>query len=73
LVLWPIFRIKFLQIRIYDMLITIAVAIVAGIVGYLSCYWLGNNNPIENECEKIIKDETGADIDLDKPTPTQKS
>jgi hypothetical protein len=47
------------------MWIGIAIAAVAAIVGVGSYYWLGPDNPIEVEAEKVIKDETGLDINLD--------
>ena len=34
------------------------------VLGYSSTYFLGPDNPIEQEAEKILKDETGKDIDL---------
>jgi hypothetical protein len=42
----------------------IIIAIVAAAVGLGSYYWFGADNPIEEGCEKIIKDETGLDVDL---------
>lgn len=46
------------------MIIGVVIALVAGGIGFASYYWLGADNPVEEECEKIIKDETGAVIDL---------
>ena len=46
------------------MWIGIAIAAVAAAVGIGSYYFLGADNPIEEECEKVIKDETGMDVDL---------
>lgn len=45
-------------------LIAIGIAVVAGAVGYVSYYWLGADNVVEEKCEKVIEDETGAKIDL---------
>jgi len=67
------------------MWIGIAIAAVAAAIGIGSYLWLGADNPIEQECEKVIKDETGMDVDLSpgsvkgptgasaSTTPTQKS
>lgn len=46
------------------MLIALSIAIVAGIVGYISSLYLGPDNPVEKECEKIINDEVGTKVDL---------
>lgn len=40
------------------------VVIMVGVLGFTSTYFLGPDNPIEQEAEKIIKNETGKDIDL---------
>lgn len=53
----------------YNILIGISIAVVAAVVGYASHYFLGNDNPIEESCEGIIKDKTGLSIDL---TPEEK-
>ena len=37
------------------------------IVGIISEKYLGNGNPVELEAEKIIKDETGIEVNLDIP------
>lgn len=39
------------------------------LVGFVSAYLLGDDNPIEEYSEEIIKEETGLDIDL---TPKSK-
>jgi hypothetical protein len=53
------------------MVIGIIIAVVAAGVGIGSYYWLGADNPIEEECEKVIKDETGMSVDLSpNSTPT---
>lgn len=46
------------------MWIAMAIATVAAIVGVGSYYWMGPDNAVEEECEKVIKDETGLDVDL---------
>ena len=51
-------------------LVGILIAIVAGIVGIASFYFLGADNPVEEEMENIIKDETGIKIDLSPTTTT---
>ena len=56
------------------MVIGIIIAIVAAAIGLGSYYWLGPDNAVEEECEKVIKDETGMDIDLSpSSTPSQSS
>lgn len=44
--------------------IAIAVVIVAAIVGLISKKYLGNDNPIEEAAEAVIKEEIGLDVDL---------
>ena len=46
--------------------IVIALCIIVGIV---SIYFWGADNPVEEVCEDIIKKETGVDIDLSPGTP----
>lgn len=48
-------------------LIPIGIAVGAGIIGYVSYYFLGADNPVEEECEKVIQEETGLKIDLSSP------
>lgn len=50
-------------------IVLISVAIVVGIIGYSTHFFLGDDNPIEESCEKIIKDTTGMDIDLTPDSP----
>jgi len=40
------------------------IALYVGILGYYSTVLLGDDNPIEEISEEIIKKETGIDIDL---------
>ena len=45
------------------------IAIIVGaciIVGIASVYFFGANNPVEEACEAVIKQETGMDIELSK-------
>ena len=51
--------------------IGICIAIVAAIVGLISIQFMGNDNPVEEAAESVIKSETGVDIDL-SPTETKK-
>lgn len=44
--------------------IIIAISVLAAVVGIVSDRYLGDDNPVEQEAEKIIKDETGMDVDL---------
>ena len=57
------------------MIISIVIAVLAAVVGYGSYKWLGADNPVEQACESIIKDETGKTVDLSPdntvtPVPT---
>lgn len=40
--------------------------LIVALIGISSNYFLGDNNPIEEITEKIIKDETGLDIDFNE-------
>ena len=48
-------------------IIVFGVVLFAGILGYLSTFWLGNSNPVEQACEEVIQTETGKQVDLDQP------
>lgn len=54
--------------KLYDLslIFMIGVIAIAGIVGYVSNIYLGNNNPIEQSAEKLIQDETGITVNFDK-------
>lgn len=51
------------------MLILGVVSSISVVIGLVSIYFLGRDNPVEEACEEIIKDETGVDIDLTPGTP----
>lgn len=57
--------------KLYDasVLIFLAIVITACAVGLFSSKYLGDDNPIEQAAEEIIKEETGIKIDL---TPNSK-
>ncbi len=38
--------------------------LIVALIGLTSNYFLGDNNPIEEITEEIIKDETGLDVDF---------
>lgn len=42
----------------------IIIVIICVVVGYISVIFLGKNNPIELEIEKVIEIETGLHVDL---------
>lgn len=44
------------------------IGLVAGI-GYASSFFLGDDNAVEEVCEKVIAIETGKDIDLTENSP----
>jgi hypothetical protein len=45
------------------------IVFLVAVIGACSIYFLGNDNPIEEISEEIIKQETGLDIDLSPNTP----
>jgi len=45
------------------------IALYVGILGYYSTVLLGDDNPVEEISEEIIKEETGLDIDLTPSSP----
>jgi hypothetical protein len=53
---------------------TIIIVLLAGALGYCVHYIPGvkQDNPVEEKCEKIIKDKTGVDIDLTPQSPEEK-
>lgn len=42
------------------------------LIGVISVHFLGDDNPIEEACEEIIKLETGKEIDLSPKSPEKK-
>lgn len=52
-----------------EAMIFFAIAALAVIIGIISIYFFGKDNPVEEACEDIIKKETGADIDLSPDSP----
>lgn len=42
----------------------IVIVAITAIVGIVSVKYLGNDNPVEEIAEQVIKDTTGIDIDL---------
>ena len=49
------------------------IILAAIIIGLLSAYFWYQDNPIEETSEEIIKEQTGADVDLTPKTPEKKS
>jgi hypothetical protein len=49
--------------------ITVLVVIVCVVIGIVSIKFLGNDNPVEEAAEAVIKEEVGIDVDLSKETP----
>ncbi len=49
-----------------------SIVLLAVIIGLGSIYFLGNDNPIEEISEEIIKEEIGLDVDL-SPDTSEKS
>lgn len=52
-------------------LIILVTAAVFGAIGYVSHYFLGDDNQVEETCEQVIKAGAGVDIDL-SPNSTEK-
>ena len=50
--------------KLNKMIIAASIVVIASIAGILSIYFLGKDNPVEEACEEIIKDETGQEVDL---------
>lgn len=52
--------------KLYDggVLIVIGIIALAMAVGIFSSHKLGEDNAVEEQCEKIIEDQTGLNIDL---------
>jgi hypothetical protein len=40
------------------------IVIISLIIGYVSVFFLGSNNPIEISVEEVIKEETGISLEL---------
>lgn len=54
------------------MLISLIIIFVAAGIGIASYYLLGKDNPVEEFCEDIIKEETGEKTDLTPKSPDKK-
>ena len=51
--------------KFYDAGLTILIVVcVVSLIGVLSVKYLGNDNPVEEAAEEVIKLETGQQIDL---------
>ena len=61
-----------MRTKMTSLIVPFVIAIASGIVGFMSSKWLGPDNAVEEECEKIIKDQTGADIDLSPDSSSPK-
>lgn len=58
--------------KLYELGSLIIISIVVGIClvgGLASTYFLGDDNPVEEVAEEVIKKETGMDVDLSPATP----
>jgi len=48
-----------------DKLLVVSIIVsICVVVSFISYYFWGSDNPVEEACEDIIKAETGVDIDL---------
>lgn len=45
-------------------LVNALIALVAFVIGFISYRYIGADNAVEEECEKIIEDVTGKKIDI---------
>ncbi len=48
------------------------IVVLIVILGLGSAYFLGDDNPVEETTEKLIKSDTGIDIDLTPESPESK-
>lgn len=48
---------------------TTIIIIISVIIGYVSIYYLGHDNKIEERCEETVKDVSGLDLDLTPSSP----
>lgn len=53
----------------YKLLAVSIIVSICVIISFISYYFWGSDNPVEEACEGIIKDETGVDIDLSPGSP----
>lgn len=49
--------------------VVFTVLIVVVVVGYLSSFWLGDDNAIEEVAENILEKHVGIDLDLTPNSP----
>ena len=49
--------------------VMVVIVIVVTTIGIISIKFLGNDNPIEEATEAVIKEEIGINVDLSKKTP----
>ena len=47
-----------------EVIVFFLVAIIAATIGFFSIKYLGRDNPVEQQMEKVIKDQTGLELDL---------
>lgn len=60
------------QLKPYITYKTISMAIIvilAAIIGLWSIKYMGQDGPIEEQCEQVIQDQTGVEIDLTPASP----
>lgn len=52
--------------RLNDLGLIVIITIVGAcaLAGFVSQFWLGKDNPVEQEAEAVIKQETGLQVDL---------
>lgn len=53
------------------MIIKIVIVAFAALVGFTTRFYMKTDNPIEEQCEQVIEDQTGYDIDLSPDTPEE--
>lgn len=60
--------------KLYEISLVILIVVVAAAagIGYISAKFLGDDNPVEEASEEVIKAGTGADIDLTPASPEKR-
>lgn len=60
--------------KLYDggLIVLIVIVSICVVGGVASTFFWGNDNPIEETAEEIIKEKTGMDVDLTPSTPETK-
>jgi hypothetical protein len=58
-----------MKLRDFSIPIIIIIVGIVTVVGIISTTFMGEDNPVEEVSESVIKQETGLDVDLSPSTP----